>query len=60
VVTPYVVYSPRPSTTFNSTATTEVVTGLTNGTEYRFRVQAVNGVGTGSYSTVTNPVTPTA
>jgi hypothetical protein len=60
VVTPYVGFSPRPSTTFNSTATTQTVTGLVNGTQYRFRVQAFNAVGTGGFSTVTNPVTPSA
>jgi hypothetical protein len=59
VVTPYVGYSPRPSTTFDSTATTGTITGLVNGTQYRFRVQAINAVGTGGYSTVTNPVVPT-
>jgi hypothetical protein len=59
VVTPYVGYSPRPAQTFGSTATTQVVTGLVNGTQYRFRVQAINAIGTGGYSTVTNPVTPT-
>jgi len=31
-----------------------------NGTTYRFRVQAMNAIGTSGYSTVTNPVTPTA
>ena len=60
VVTPYVGYGPRLSTTFTSTATTQTVTGLVNGTEYRFRVQAINAVGTSGYSTVTNPVTPSA
>jgi hypothetical protein len=35
-----------------------VITGLLNGTQYRFRVQAVNAVGTSGFSTVTNPVTP--
>lgn len=60
VVTPYVGFYPLPPTTFNSTATTQVVTGLTNGTTYRFRVRAINAVGTGAYSTASNPVTPTA
>ena len=50
--------SPAPSKTFSSTATTQTITGLVNGTKYRFRVQAINAVGTGGYSTVTNPVTP--
>jgi hypothetical protein len=58
VVTPYVGYSPQPSQTFISTATTQVVTGLTNFTQYRFRVQAINGVGTGGFSKVTNPIYP--
>jgi hypothetical protein len=59
VVTPYVGYYALPSTTFSSTATSQTVTGLTNGTQYRFRVQAVNAVGTSGYSKVTNPVSPT-
>ncbi len=58
VVTPYVGYGPRPSTTFLSTLTTQKVTGLVNGTTYRFRVQAINALGIGGYSTVSNPVTP--
>jgi subtilisin-like proprotein convertase family protein len=59
VVNPYIGYFPLAPQVFSSTATTQVVTGLTNGTEYRFRVQAVNAVGTSGYSTVTNPVIPT-
>lgn len=35
-----------------------VVTGLTNGTGYRFQVRAVNGVGPGAYSALSNTVTP--
>jgi hypothetical protein len=48
-------------TTFSdgtSTSTSATVTELTNGTAYVFRVAAVNGVGTGAYSSVTSSVTP--
>jgi len=58
VVTPYIVFDAQPSVTFSSTATTQTVTGLTNGTTYRFKVSAINAVGVGSYSQATNPVTP--
>jgi hypothetical protein len=40
------------------TATNLVVTGLTNGTGYRFQVRARNGVGAGGYSALSNTVTP--
>jgi Polysaccharide lyase/Fibronectin type III domain len=59
VVTPYVGYWSGTPRKFTSTATTQTVTGLTNGWTYRFRVQAVNAVGVGGYSKVTNAVTPT-
>jgi hypothetical protein len=37
-------------------ATTQTLTGLINGVQYRFRVQAVNALGVSAFSTVTNPV----
>ena len=40
------------------TATSTVVTGLTNGTAYNFVVRAVNAVGTGAESAASNTVTP--
>jgi hypothetical protein len=58
VITPYIGFDEQPSVTFNSTATTQTVTGLTNGTTYRFKVAAINAVGFGPMSTATNPVTP--
>jgi large repetitive protein len=49
------------STTFPhtaSTATSIVVTGLTNGTTYQFKVAAVNSVGQGPFSTASANRTP--
>ena len=43
-----------------SAATTQTVTGLTNATAYVFRVRAVNGVGSGTWSSTSAPVTPVA
>ncbi|MFL6004541.1 MAG: fibronectin type III domain-containing protein, partial [Nocardioides sp.] len=39
-------------------ATSLVVTGLTNGTQYQFQVRAINGVGASAYSALSNTVTP--
>ena len=41
-------------------ATSYTVTGLKNGTEYRFRIRAVNAGGEGPQSAVAGPVTPAA
>ena len=59
VVTPYIGYFPLRPSIFASPATTETITALANGTQYRFRVQAVNAVGTSPYSKVTSIVVPT-
>jgi hypothetical protein len=46
-------------TTVAATATSAVVTNLTNGTTYEFSVHASNTSGSGLESTPSNPVTPT-
>jgi len=60
VVTPYLKTSALPPRTFRSSATTEVITGLTSNKTYRFRVAARNAVGFGSLSPVSNAVTITS
>jgi titin len=65
-VTPFIGATAQPLRTFNSTATTQVITGLTNGTVYSFRVRAfnVNGIGPssavgGGSVTIGTPLSPT-
>ena len=62
-ITDYVIQRSRTAsgawTTVNdgvSTARSFMVTGLTNGTRYRFRVAARNAAGTGAYSTAVSAV----
>ncbi|NUO90790.1 MAG: heme peroxidase [Dermatophilaceae bacterium] len=48
----------RTVTVTPGTASSTVVTGLTNGTGYQFRVAAVNAIGTGPFSALSAVVTP--
>ena len=65
-VTPFIGTTAQTSRVFTSTATTEVVTGLTNATTYTFRVAASTAHGIGPRSaptaaiTVGAPTAPTA
>ena len=47
LVTPYIGPTAQTTQTFNSTATTETVTGLTAGSTYTFTAQAINANGAG-------------
>ena len=58
VVTPFIGAAAQPIRAFNGPATTQVVTGLTNGTTYTFRVAARNAVGTSATSSASNTVVP--
>jgi hypothetical protein len=59
-VTPRIGGVPQTPTTFASTATTQTVTGLANGTAVTFTVAATNDVGTGAESAASGTVTPLA
>ena len=50
--------SPSKSCTVNAPATTCVISGLTNGTAYRFKTTATNTSGTSTDSTASSAVTP--
>ena len=58
IVTPYIGGIAQTAQSFNSSATTGVVTGLTNGTSYTFTVAAINGVGESAQSGSSSSVTP--
>jgi alpha-tubulin suppressor-like RCC1 family protein len=59
VVTPWVGFERQTPVVFNSPATTEIVTGLTNGVTYGFTVHAVHASGyEGNESDMSNRVTP--
>ncbi len=57
IVTPYIGAAAQTAQTFNASATSRVVTGLTNSSVYTFKVAAVNARGTGAQSTASNTVT---
>jgi hypothetical protein len=59
-ITGYIVTSSPGGETATGTTSPITVTGLTNGTAYTFTVQAINTVGTGPASTVSESVTPVA
>lgn len=52
-------YSSWTTASCTGTATSCIVTGLTNATNYEFEAAAVNSVGQGSFSLPSSPVTPT-
>jgi hypothetical protein len=57
-ITPYIGTTAQTPVQVSGAATSKVVTGLTNGTSYTFKVKATNAIGTGADSTASNAVTP--
>jgi hypothetical protein len=57
-ITPYVGATAGTPVTAGASARTAHVTGLTNGTSYTFRVEAVNATGAGTASAATGAVVP--
>jgi hypothetical protein len=60
IVTPWIGGVAQAGLTFDSTATTQTITGLVNGTTYTFTVTARNPIGLGAQSAASSPTTPTA
>jgi serine protease len=50
--------APTGSVSLSPLATSHTVTGLTNGTTYRFQIRAINAEGPGAWSPESNAVTP--
>ena len=59
-ITSYTVTSSPGGVTATGASSPITITGLTNGTSYTFTVTATNAVGTGSASSASNAITPTA
>jgi hypothetical protein len=57
-ITPYIGATAQTPVTAAASATSKTVTGLDNGSNYTFRVQATNAVGNGPASAASNTVTP--
>lgn len=56
VVTPYRSFVPQSPRTFPAAPTTQVITGLTNGVAYFFKVAAINSSGLGPQSAASNSI----
>jgi hypothetical protein len=59
-VTPYIGATAQPQRIFPGTATSQVITGLTNGTAHTFKVLAQSQVGSSPQSAASAAVTPAA
>lgn len=59
-VTPYIGGVAGTALSYGPSATTVLIPGLANGTGYSFTVAAINGIGAGPASAMSNTVTPTA